>query len=103
MVLSVALDHPPFEEDLLQNTLWPEIQKLYGHGYELLAVAADPSGTVVVSSCKAATPDHAAIIVWDTRTWLEVKRLALFLSFFLCGAAGNANCTGRPMPAFHVL
>ena len=43
---------PPTEEHLLQNTLWPETQKLYGHGYEIFSLACDPAGKVLASSCK---------------------------------------------------
>jgi elongator complex protein 2 len=50
--LSETPSHPPLEEDLLQNTLWPETQKLYGHGFELLAITANHAGTLVVSACK---------------------------------------------------
>ena len=43
---------PPVEAHLLQNTLWPETQKLYGHGYEIYCAAASPDGRYVASACK---------------------------------------------------
>lgn len=48
----------------MQNTLWPEVQKLYGHGYELFALAARHDGALLASACKATTAEHAAIIIW---------------------------------------
>lgn len=61
---TVGISEPPTEENLLQNTLWPEVQKLYGHGYEIFALAARHDGTLLASACKATTPEHAAIIIW---------------------------------------
>lgn len=71
----VSLTAPPTEEHLLQNTLWPETQKLYGHGYEIFSVASHPGGTLVASSCKASKPEHATIILWDIKTWRQVAEL----------------------------
>ena len=36
--------YPPPEETLVQNTLWPELHKMYGHGYELFCLAANNKG-----------------------------------------------------------
>ncbi|OAD68764.1 hypothetical protein PHYBLDRAFT_117063 [Phycomyces blakesleeanus NRRL 1555(-)] len=65
--------HPPFEEHLLQHTLWPEIEKLYGHGYEIICTEATHDGKYVASACKAATPEHAVVRLFDTSNWKEVK------------------------------
>lgn len=64
---------PPFEEHLLQRTLWPEVAKLYGHGNELVSVAASHKGDIIASacSCKVQTQEQAGIRIWDTSIWKE--------------------------------
>uniref|UniRef100_A0A1E1XGG7 Elongator complex protein 2 n=1 Tax=Amblyomma aureolatum TaxID=187763 RepID=A0A1E1XGG7_9ACAR len=71
----VVLTEPPTEEDLLQNTLWTEVRKLYGHGYELFTLASSHSGKLIASACKASTQQHASILLWDTATWKQVGEL----------------------------
>lgn len=69
-------DQPPPEETLVQNTLWPEIQKVYGHGYEIFSIASNHSGTLLASACKAAQAEHANILLWNSKTWTRVASLA---------------------------
>lgn len=74
-----AFTRPPVEEELLVSTLWPELDKLYGHGYELHAIDASPddSGRLVATSCKSTTPEHAVVRVYDRLdNWREVGVLA---------------------------
>ncbi|XP_072186030.1 elongator complex protein 2 isoform X1 [Excalfactoria chinensis] len=71
----LILTEPPQEDHLLQNTLWPEIQKLYGHGYEIFCVACNNSNTVIASACKASKKEHAAIILWSTSSWKKIQSL----------------------------
>jgi elongator complex protein 2 len=59
--LKRELREPPLEGHLLQYTLWPEINKLYGHGYEVMAVAASHDGKLFASACKATKPEFAAV------------------------------------------
>ena len=66
-------NQPPFEDDLARHTLWPEREKLYGHGYEISAVASSQDGTVIATSCKASSIDHAVIRLYTTKDWREVK------------------------------
>ncbi|XP_063453318.1 elongator complex protein 2 isoform X2 [Pan paniscus] len=72
------LTEPPTEDHLLQNTLWPEVQKLYGHGYEIFCVTCNSSKTLLASACKAAKKEHAAIILWNTTSWKQ-SRFLVFL------------------------
>ncbi|KLO16343.1 WD40 repeat-like protein [Schizopora paradoxa] len=66
---SAPLDRPPFEGELAMTTLWPEVEKIFGHGYELYALAASHSGRYIATACKSTTADHAGIRVCDTDTW----------------------------------
>lgn len=71
-----SFKEPPPEEELMQNTLWPEIHKLYGHGYEIYSICATSDGKLIASSCKATTTEHAQIIIWDTSSWKQIQKLS---------------------------
>lgn len=70
---TLDFSHPPFEDHLARHLLWPETEKLYGHGYEISAVAVSRDGSLVATACRASSIDHAVIRLYDTRDWLEVK------------------------------
>ncbi|KAF1833401.1 WD40 repeat-like protein [Decorospora gaudefroyi] len=65
--------HPPFEDHLARHLLWPETEKLYGHGYEISAVAVSRDARLVATACRASSIDHAVIRIYDTKDWLELK------------------------------
>ena len=67
-----TLEHPPLEDDLARHTLWPEREKLYGHGYEISAVATSHDGAAVATACKASAREHAAIRVYESGGWRQV-------------------------------
>ncbi|SCV72081.1 BQ2448_4775 [Microbotryum intermedium] len=68
-------DHPPYEEHLLGSTLWPEIEKLYGHGFELLSIAArrssgtssSSSSELIATSCKSTVEQHAVVRLFEPK------------------------------------
>lgn len=66
---------PPTEEELMQNTLWPETNKLYGHGYEIFCMAARHDGKLLATACKSTSQEHSAILLWATNTWSQVQQL----------------------------
>ncbi|KZS97971.1 WD40 repeat-like protein [Sistotremastrum niveocremeum HHB9708] len=59
----------PLEGELQATTLWPETEKVFGHGYELIALATSHSGTLLATACKSTSPEHAVIRVHETKTW----------------------------------
>uniref|UniRef100_A0A3P9AJK8 Elongator complex protein 2 n=1 Tax=Esox lucius TaxID=8010 RepID=A0A3P9AJK8_ESOLU len=71
----LTLTEPPPEDHLLQNTLWPEVQKLYGHGFETFCLASDSQRTVVASACKASKAEHAAVLLWSATCWRQLQAL----------------------------
>jgi len=66
---------PPPEETLVQNTLWPELHKMYGHGYELFCIATNHKGSLVASACKSSKSSEASVIVWSVSSWKQVAKL----------------------------
>ncbi|CZT06087.1 probable elongator complex protein 2 [Rhynchosporium graminicola] len=70
---TLSLAHPPLEDQLSRHTLWPEIEKLYGHGYEISALIASHDGKLVATACKATSIDHAVIRIFETEGWHEIK------------------------------
>ncbi|KAF7332178.1 Elongator complex protein [Mycena kentingensis (nom. inval.)] len=59
----------PFEGELAGTTLWPEIEKVFGHGYESMSLAVSNSKKLIATTCKASTTEHAVVRVYDTEKW----------------------------------
>ncbi|AGO13452.1 AaceriACL116Wp [[Ashbya] aceris (nom. inval.)] len=66
------LQTPPLEDHLQRHTLWPEIEKLYGHGYEISCVDVSPDGKLLASACKSNNTSHAVVRIFSTSTWLQL-------------------------------
>uniref|UniRef100_A0A8C7GJH7 Elongator complex protein 2 n=1 Tax=Oncorhynchus kisutch TaxID=8019 RepID=A0A8C7GJH7_ONCKI len=60
---------PPPEDHLLQNTLWPEVQKLL--------VSHDHSNSPFISSSHihASKAEHAAVLLWSSTSWRQLQAL----------------------------
>jgi elongator complex protein 2 len=57
---------PPHDDYLVKHTLWPEMNKLYGHPHELECICRSPDSKFMATSCKALTKETASIIIWST-------------------------------------
>lgn len=67
-----AVHRRPFEGELSSMTLWPEIEKVFGHGYESISLAVSNNKKFIATACKATTPEHAVIRVYETDKWQPV-------------------------------
>ncbi|EGG11642.1 uncharacterized protein MELLADRAFT_90995 [Melampsora larici-populina 98AG31] len=63
---------PPFEDELLNCTLWPEVEKVYGHPSELSAVATSASGKLIASACHATSAMSASIRIHSTSSFRAI-------------------------------
>lgn len=73
-----TLNTPPLEDQLQRHLLWPEIEKLYGHGYEIACVDVSPDRKLIASACRSKDPQNAVIRIFDTASWLEIKPTLAF-------------------------
>ncbi|RYP77025.1 hypothetical protein DL771_001315 [Monosporascus sp. 5C6A] len=72
--LALDVDRPPLEDALSRHTLWPEAEKLYGHGYELSCLACSHNGRLVASACRASSANHAVVRLFEAAPrWAEVR------------------------------
>ncbi|KAJ7047434.1 WD40-repeat-containing domain protein [Mycena alexandri] len=69
---SGVLARSPFEGELAATTLWPETDKIFGHGYESMTLAVSRSRRLVATACKASTAEHAVVRVYDADKWQPV-------------------------------
>ncbi|ODV86824.1 hypothetical protein CANARDRAFT_27208 [[Candida] arabinofermentans NRRL YB-2248] len=67
------LETPPLEDHLQRHTLWPEIEKLYGHGYEITTVDVSPDKLLIASACRSNVASHAIIRIFRTDNWQQSK------------------------------
>lgn len=69
---AVVLPAYPREDHLQKLTLWPEVDKLYGHGYETSSLAVSSKRGIVVSCCKSNSEKHACLRYYSASNWHEV-------------------------------
>jgi len=95
--VSISASRRPFEAELHSITLWPEVEKVFGHGYEVgfdlrcflqrtpgidqsarllqsIAIGVSSSRKLFATACRATTMKHAAVRMYDTETFRPFGR-----------------------------
>jgi elongator complex protein 2 len=66
---------PPDEDFLSNNTLWPEMTKLYGHGYEIISISSSHDGKYIASGGKSQSEKNSKLFIWDATQGKLVNKL----------------------------
>jgi elongator complex protein 2 len=70
-----TLTTPPLEDHLSRYTLSPELEKLYAHPSEIIALSTSHDGKFIASTCKSSTPTTSLIRIFSADTFSEVAVL----------------------------
>lgn len=65
---------PPFEDQLARSLIWPEAEKLYGHGNEIATVTVSHNSMLIATACRASSADFAVIRLYAVAGWREIGR-----------------------------
>lgn len=71
--ISTDIDTAPSELFLQKYSLFPEIEKLYGHGNNLSTISISTNKRYLATACKANTADDAVVRIYDTNDWHELN------------------------------
>lgn len=72
-----SLTTPPLEDHLQRHTLFSEVEKLYGHGYEITCCASSPNGNLIASACRSNSAKHAVVRIFNAQNDLQLVETVL--------------------------
>ena len=70
-----TLSTPPLEDHLSRYTLSPELDKIYSHPSEIISISSSHSGSLIATTCKSSSPEHAVLRIFETSTFTEIAVL----------------------------
>lgn len=65
----------PDEDFLTNHTLWPEMNKLYGHSFEVFALASSHKGDVFASAGSAKSEKYSQLYIWNVNSNNVLQKL----------------------------
>lgn len=66
---------PPDEDFCTNHTLWPELNKLYGHSYEVYSIAASNKGDLFASANISKNDRYSQLYIWDPNKNTVLQKL----------------------------